>query len=132
MAGLHGSTVGTAQLLLHFLGVDYAKHKLKDVATCAAVLGVEVALGNLSGGRILVKNKTTRLDEILSSLNTVLESGKLSARDASKLLCIFQYADSFTMSRDGRIVMSDLRQGVRSDGWNIQISLLFAVVLTII
>ena len=92
------STVNSVTLLLRLLGFDYAKHKLKEFSKSAAALGVELGLER----KWLTKeswyvNKPGRVEEVLDSIDAVLESGSTTTREASRILGRLQYVDSFIM-----------------------------------
>ena len=121
LAGLNDSTVNSVTLLLRLLGFDYAKHKLKEFSKSAAVLGVELDLNEVAGKGILIRNKPGRIEEVLDSIDAVLESGSTTTREASRILGRLQYVDSFIMGRDGRLAMCELRNNLRADGKKISL-----------
>ena len=95
LAGLNDPTVNSVTLLLRLLGFDYAKHKLKEFSKSAAVLGVELDLNEVVNQGILIRNKPGRIEEVLDSIDVVLESGSTTTREASRILGRLQYVDSF-------------------------------------
>lgn len=121
LAALNESTVNAVTLLLRLLGFDYAKHKLKEFSKTSAVLGVEIDLGEITDKGILVRNKPGRLAEVIKSIDTILDTGSLTTREASRILGRLQYVDSFIMGRDGRLAMCELRNNLRADGKRIVI-----------
>lgn len=115
-ACLQKSTMEAVTLLMKLLGFDYAQHKLKDFAPSAPVLGVEIKLEEIMDGFVAVTNKMSRIDEVCTAIDKIINEGKLTSREASRLLGRLQYADSFIMGREGRLVLTDLRNNIRSDG----------------
>ena len=80
------------------------------------MLGVELDLNEVAGKGILIRNKPGRIEEVLDSIDAVLESGSTTTREASRILGRLQYVDSFIMGRDGRLAMCELRNNLRADG----------------
>ena len=116
MSGVNDSTINTVTLLLRLLGFDYAKHKLKEFSSVAGVLGVEIDLSKAETDGILIRNKPGQITEVVDAIDTFLQSGCMTSREASRILGRLQYADSFIMGRDGRLAMCELRSNLRADG----------------
>ena len=122
MSGVNDSTINTVTLLLRLLGFDYAKHKLKEISDVAGVLGVEIDLSKAEADGIMIRNKPGRITEVVGAIDTFLQSGCMTSREASRILGRLQYADSFIMGRDGRLAMCELRSSLRADGKKISLA----------
>ena len=77
--------MNVATTLLDLLGFGYAKHKLADFSSYASVLGVDLDLRESDAGKILVRNKPSRVAEVSSVIQHVLQQGKISTREISLL-----------------------------------------------
>ena len=107
------SSMQTSTTLLDLLGFSYAKHKLSPFSDYASVLGVDLDLRHVKNGQILVRNKPSRVEEVGSAIQLVLDTGKVTSKDASRLAGRLQFADSQIMGRLGRLAMHDFRQCVK-------------------
>lgn len=112
----------TMTTMLDLLGFEYAKHKLQPFDTSSNVLGVNVDFGQTSSDKVLIGNKSGRIEEVTVALTKVLENGTLTSRECSRLLGRLQYVDSFVMGRDGKLALTELRNNVRSDSKLIHLS----------
>jgi len=121
-AVLAHSTMRTMTAMLDLLGFEYAKHKLQPFDTSSNVLGVNVDFGQTSSDKVLIGNKSGRIEEVTAALTKVLENGTLTSRECSRLLGRLQYVDSFVMGRDGKLALTELRNNVRSDSKLIHLS----------
>ena len=110
------SSMNVATTLLDLLGFGYAKHKLADFSSYASVLGVDLDLRDSDAGKILVRNKPSRVAEVSSVIQHVLQQGKISTKDASRLAGRLQFADSQIMGRLGRLALHDFRQCLKEPG----------------
>ena len=112
-AALSQSSMKCMVNLLDLLGFAYSGHKLKDFASEASVLGVDVDLTRVGELEVLVKNKRSRVEDILNSVQQVMESKSLTFSECSKILGRVQFADSQIMGRAGKLAMCTIRESVR-------------------
>ena len=87
----------------------------------AGILGVELDVSKAETDGILIRNKPGRITEVVDAIDTFLQAGCLTSREASRILGRLQYADSFIMGRDGRLAMCELRSNLRADGRKIHL-----------
>ena len=113
-AVLRQSSMSTAKMLLDLLGFQYSGHKLKPFEPRATVLGVEIDASDAVGGWIFVRNKPGRVDEISESVSRIVAAGKLTPKEASRILGRIQFADSQVMGRLGRLAMHEFRLATKS------------------
>ena len=110
------SSMCVATTLLDLLGFGYAKHKLSDFSEYASVLGVDIDLRQAESGKILVRNKPSRVAEVSAVVQQVLQHGKITTKDASRLAGRLQFADSQVMGKLGRLALQEFRQCLKGPG----------------
>eukprot|EP00435_Cladocopium_sp_Y103_P052388 s1758_g16.t1 len=115
------SSMTASTTLLDLLGFEYATHKLKPFADRASVLGVDIDLGKVDEGLILVRNKPSRVEEVTKIIDRILQNGTVSPKEASSLAGRLQFADSQVMGRLGRLAMFDFRQCLKQDGTELRL-----------
>ena len=87
MSDLASNPRSFMEFILHALGWKYAMEGKKAEAHNSSfkVLGVELDLSRSQHGSIKVSNKKERVDDIVSSLERILDRGTLSGAEASSL-----------------------------------------------
>ena len=84
-SALSSSSMDVATNLLDLLGLAYAEHKLDPFSRCASVLRVELDLTQAGAGKVLVKNKPSRVGEVSASVEQALQNGTITTKEASRL-----------------------------------------------
>ena len=102
--------------LMDLLGFAYNERKLKAFGPCSSILGVEVDLSRADSFEVLVRNKQSRINEIVGSVNKVIQTGSMTFSECSRILGRIQYADSYIMGRAGRLAMATIRDVVKRHG----------------
>lgn len=76
-----------AERLFHLLGlrVSFKETKRKPASVQFDVLGVTFDFVQASNGNILVKNKASRISQLVSEANGYLHRGEISASEATSL-----------------------------------------------
>ena len=106
---LSDSSANTIRALMKILGFACSIDKELPFAPSAEMLGVVLDLGSASFGKVVIRNKEHRLEELA---NTVREILQLQTVEPAKLPALFGralYAESQLMGRTGRLAMSELR-----------------------
>ena len=111
---ISASTKETMLLLMRLLGFACSEEKLEEFAEKATVLGVEVDCSLSSEGKVLIRNKQGRAEEVCRALQQLLVQGSMSRAEYSRIMGRLQYADAQVMGRSGRLAMAEIRRWARS------------------
>ena len=111
---LAASTKETMLLLMRLLGFACSDEKLEEFAAKATVLGVEVDCSRSSEGKVLIRNKQGRAEEVCQALQQLLVQGSMSRAEYSRIMGRLQYADAQVMGRSGRLAMAEIRRWAKS------------------
>lgn len=97
-----------AERLFHLLGwrASFKETKRKPAGTEFDVLGVTFDFHQSLKGNILVRNKASRIRQLVSEANGYLHRGQISASEATSLRGKLQFADTRTF---GRLLATYLR-----------------------
>lgn len=104
------SSFQSALSLFKLFGFPVSTDKLADFDTTAEVLGVELDVKDAHAGTIRVKNKQSRIDELVQFLDTVLTRGYLKPSEMPSKLGKLQFAEAQIWGRGGRLALADLRE----------------------
>ena len=74
------------------------------------MLGVELNLKSFNEGKIIVKNKESRVAEMIECIDRIFGSGFIESDENPSALGKMQYAEAQLWGRAGRIAWSDLRE----------------------
>ena len=96
-----GDAQKCAERLFDLLGwrVSFKETKRKPMSLQFDVLGVTFDFQQSSSGNILVRNKASRIQQIVSEVNGYLHRGELSLSEATSLRGKLQFADTHTFGR---------------------------------
>ena len=89
-------------VFFRLLGWRVSSDKLLPYATCCKVLGIELDVGNAIRGFCLLKNTQKRRNEIVASLEHVLEKGRIDAATLERLRGRAQFASGQLFGRLAR------------------------------
>ena len=89
-------------VFFRLLGWRVSADKLLPYATCCKVLGIELDVGNAIRGFCLLKNTQKRRNEIVASLEQVLETGRIDAATLERLRGRAQFASGQLFGRLAR------------------------------
>ena len=103
------STMACMVGFLKLLGFDHAKEKLLPFDVKAEVLGVQVDLTGAPKGVIQVKNKDSRVAELLPVLEAACRDKKVIPAHLPSFVGKLQYADAQIWGRAGRLALHDVR-----------------------
>ena len=78
------------------------------------MLGVEVDLEHLTSGKIIVDNKASRKEELVTAIKQILSDGRVVPSSIPSLLGRLQFADLQLMGRTGKLAMADIREMMTS------------------
>ena len=104
------STLSTALGIFQLLGFAYSSEKLEPFSKVAAMLGVELDLEGANDGLVRVQNKASRVEEVSSCINEILEHGSIDASKLPSYLGKLQFAEAQLWGRAGRLALADLRE----------------------
>ena len=104
------STRATALGILDLMGFKCSLDKLEEFSPQAEMLGVELDLKSFHDGKIIVKNKESRVAEMIECIDRIFESGFIESDEIPSALGKMQYAEAQLWGRAGRIALSDLRE----------------------
>ena len=104
------STKATALGLLDLMGFKCSLDKLEDFSFRAEMLGVELNLENFPEGKIVVKNKESRVLELTECIDRTLDLGFIDGDLLPSTLGKMQYAEAQLWGRAGRVALADLRE----------------------
>ena len=98
----------TAERLLALIGWDFSTkpHKRQKMYSVFDALGVTFDLSSSSQGKIVVRNKTSRIQQINDDIDSILFRNSLSTARAAALRGKLQFAETHTF---GRVISSHLR-----------------------
>ena len=103
------STMTCAKTLLSLMGFVYAEDKLEPFGIEAEILGVVMDLSDSIHGKVQIRNKPSRVDELSAALDEITSNGYLTPIHMPSILGKLQYADSHVWGRSGRLALADLR-----------------------
>ena len=98
-----------AKSLLRLLGFSYAEDKLWPFQLLAEMLGVEFELPNAPEGQPWVRNKASRIKELVSILENAFQCKKFVPAELPSFIGKLQYAKGQIFGRAGRLALADLR-----------------------
>ena len=104
-----GSTTNGAKALFRLVGTERAEDKLRPPAKVAEALGIEVNLSGCGRGEIEVRNKPSRVAELITALDELLDRGAVVPATLPSTLGRLQFAEMQIMGRAGRLAMADVR-----------------------
>ena len=104
------STRATALGILDLMGFKCSLDKLEEFSPQAEMLGVELNLKSFHEGKIIVKNKGSRVSEMIECIDKIFENGFIESDNIPSALGKMQYAEAQLWGRAGRIALSDLRE----------------------
>ena len=99
---------------MRLLGFSCSDEKLEEFAAKATVLGVEVDCSLSCEGKVLIRNKQGRAEEVCQALQQLLVHGSMSRAEYSRIMGRLQYADAQVMGRSGRLAMAEIRRWAKS------------------
>ena len=108
------STKETMLLLMRLLGFACSDEKLEEFAAKATVLGVEIDCSLSCEGKVLIRNKQGRAEEVCQALQQLLVHGSMSRAEYARIMGRLQYADAQVMGRSGRLAMAEIRRWAKS------------------
>lgn len=102
----------TAEGLLDLLGWKFSQKESKraPMATKFSALGVDFDLSSSAEGMVLVANKPSKVQQIVSLLNDILETGHFPPTVATSLRGRLQFAESQTFGRAVALHMRSCQQ----------------------
>ncbi|CAE7566848.1 unnamed protein product [Symbiodinium sp. CCMP2592] len=112
--GIAANTMETMIALCNLLGFRFASDKLSPFKAQATMLGVEVDCSRFSEGLVLVRNKPGRAEELIASLDEVLEEGLISRKRYLSLMGRLHYTDSYILGKAGRLFMAEVRSWAKA------------------
>ena len=104
------STLSTALGIFELMGFKYNNDKLEPFSKVATMLGIELDLEEAKKGLIKVKNKPSRVAEIVGCLNDILAADKTDSIKLPSYLGKLQFAEAQLWGRAGRLALADLRE----------------------
>ena len=107
---LCNNTQSTLCLMLDILGwqFDRSGPKSDDFSKSVSALGVLFDLSETGVGTLKVRNTEKRVEDTTLLLNNVVETGKLSKKDALALRGKLAFCDAFIFGRIGKLALQDI------------------------
>ena len=120
MASLASSSRGFMEFLLNAVGWRFCWHGQEGTAVFSnfqgAWLGVEVDLSQVSAGKLVIKNKPDRVEQIKQFLCDIMDRGKITSAEAATLHGQLNFAQGQYYGCVLKPGMAFLQQILR-DGW---------------
>jgi len=106
----------TAEMVMKLLGwkISTSEEKRLPFAACFQMLGAVVDLSEMSHGRIMVRNKPTRLDDITQLVNTILNKTKVPQSLIETLRGRLLYAAGHTFGKCTQLAVQLIAKATRS------------------
>ena len=99
----------TIRAVLAMLGVASSEEKDTGFSESTQMLGVILDSSSASRGVVEIRNKPDRVESLVSSIDTVLQSGTIQRAEVPKLFGRLQFAEHQISGRVGMLAMADLR-----------------------
>ena len=115
-------TSAAIRALTSMLGFECSLDKELPFAETAEMLGVVLDLQHASAGTIKVANKPSRMDELKSTVQHIIASGRVVTKDLPSLFGRALFVESQFMGREGRLALSELRVMERSKSQFVELS----------
>ena len=116
---LRESTESTVHELFTLLGMDYATEgkKAPPFSEIFAALGVNVDMTGATCGSVVVGHTSARKEELSETVDSFLESGCMTAKDAERLRGRLVFFEGFTFGRVAQVAIKHIgRHALGSDG----------------
>eukprot|EP00438_Fugacium_kawagutii_P029267 Skav207045 [mRNA] locus=scaffold709:16974:19130:+ [translate_table: standard] len=106
---LSKQTDAAVRALTSMLGFKCATDKELPFADRSELLGVVLDSGDSAKGVVRVSNKEDRLDELSTTVQSILDKGRVIPRDLPSLFGRALFVESQLLGRAGRLALSELR-----------------------
>ena len=106
------SSLNAALNLFELFGFQYSKDKLSPFSEKTELLGVEIDTSDVLGGFVKVRNKQSRVDEIVCFLEKMLSDKVFLVDEMPSKLGKLQFAETQLWGRSGRLALADIRSTV--------------------
>ena len=116
---LRESTESTVHGLFTLLGMDYATEgkMAPPFSEIFAALGVNVDMTGATCGSVVVGHTSARKEELSETVDSFLESGCMTAKDAERLGGRLVFFEGFTFGRVAQVAIKHIgRHALGSDG----------------